>query len=299
MTSEFKVVPIGDIYPDPDQPRKTGFADEDLDGMVQSLASCGLIQTLRVTEDGQGKYMIVSGERRYRAALKAGLMEVPVMISGELSEVERLEIQLVENMLRRDLDVRERAEAIARFTKLHPDQQTAAKRLGLSKGHLSNLLELTDLAPEVAALSSSKVTRDATTLVMTNQLFKKAPEKAAELIAQAKETGKLPRKTVMDALAPHRRKKKKAEEASPVAETTVPAVVADAVGMEPSLPPSVAAASPPPAAEDASEVMVRAPRAKIRRVCKLLRISEDTDYTVVVEKLLDQYLAGAAEAVAA
>lgn len=279
MSCEYRIVPIGDIYPDPDQPRKTGFDEADLVEMAESVKTIGIFQNLRASPDGKGKFKLVCGERRYRSALMAGLMEVPVIIDDDLSDFQRLEIQLAENMLRRDLSIRERAEAIARFTELHPDRQAAAKRLGISNGHLTHLIELTNLAPEVAALSESNVTRDATTLVLANQLIKKAPEAAKVILAQAKQDGKLPRKTIMEALKPHRRPRKKNAGVEEV----------------PPTPPSPQLPTQPVAANEVeeSQVVVRSPsRSKIKRVCALLKIDEQTDPAVVLDQLVDLYLAG-------
>lgn len=254
--------------------------------MVESVKAQGIIQNLRVSPDGKGRFMLVCGERRYRSALLAGVMEVPVVIDDDLSVFQRLEMQLAENMLRRDLSIRERADAVARFTELHPDRQAAAKRLGISNGHLTHLIELTNLAPEVAALSEGNVTRDATTLVLTNQLLKKAPEAAKELLAQAKQDGKLPRKAVMEALKPHRRPRKK-----DLDDATVPAPA--------STPLLVVQNAPANDVEESHTVVRSPPRSKIRRVCTLLKIDEHTDPAVVLDRLVDLYLAGNTEKAAA
>ncbi len=294
-----KTLPIGDLYPDPDQPRKSGMDDEDIADLAASVTAVGVIQTIRVSPDGKGKYKIVSGERRYRAAMKAGLIELPVCIDDDLTDFQRLEIQLAENMLRRDLSIRERADAIARFIKIHPDRQEAAKRLGISNGHLSQLLELTNLTPDVAALSEQKVTRDATTLVLVNQLAKKAPEKAQELIVQARTEGKLSRKAVVEALAPHRRHHRKKGESNAAPATTLqPSLQTN----EPSphlSSPSVVAVAPqsvvreePTGTQDDRPLMRCPPRAKLKKLYSALSIRDDVDPAEVIEQLIDQYLSG-------
>lgn len=305
-----RILPIGDLVPDPEQPRRTGMDDDALAGMTRSVASIGIIQTLRVRADGNGKYLITTGERRYRAALSAGLLEVPVIIDDELTEAQRLEIQLAENMLRADLAPRERAAGLAKFVALHPNQQSAAEQLGITKGHLSQLLELNDLAPEVEALTTSKITRDATTLAMVNQLMKKAPDAGKALLAQAQEDGKLPRKAVVAALAPHRRprKKKTEEDGQGDAGGSTPAA-AEGNGVQgaaaaPTSPPPLASATPAASSGDMfaggeqkeaadERPTVRAPsRAKLKRVCQMLKFDEDTDPAVVIEAIVDQFLTG-------
>lgn len=274
MTVVFKMLPIESLYPDPSQPRKSGLADEDLIEVADSIASRGILQNLRVTADEKGKFMIVCGERRFRAALKAGLSEVPALIDEDLSEADRLEVQLAENILRRDLSITERANAFARFAKIHPDHKTAAKRLGISNGHLSNLLELTNLAPEVAALYDSKVTKDATTLVLANQLIRRSPERARVVLERAKSDGKLSRKAITAELAPYRRRKRKDNtESAPTPETVVDP--AAAAGMH-----------------NDDRPVVKAPSMrKLKLVCSALRLDISTDPGVIIEQLVDQFLA--------
>ena len=170
------------LEPDPLQPRSDA-GDEALSSDLElSVKEVGIMQEIRVEgPNSNGKYRIVYGERRYRAALKAGLEEVPVCICEKLSEQERLELQLAENLHRRDLNIRDRARAFARFVTFFPNQKEAAIRLGISEGRLSELLELNDLKPEVAALAESKVVRDASTLAMLNQLAKRSPEQAPDV----------------------------------------------------------------------------------------------------------------------
>lgn len=286
MTAAFAVLPIGDMYPDPNQPRKTGMDDNDLVDLVGSMKVQGITEVLRVTADGTGRYMIVTGERRYRAALKAGLLEVPAMVSDELSEAERLEIQLAKTILRRNLTIQERADAIARFTAMHPDHKEAARRLGISNGHLSSLLELTNLTPEVAALSDAKVTKDATTLVLANQLMKKAPDVAKAVLARATEDGKLTRKTVADALAPHRRPRKTND-------------LPESCALAAPAPQLASPGSVPRSGTDCVEVLdvddrplVRAPsREKLRKVCAAMRIQPGADPAMILEQLVDRFLA--------
>jgi len=297
MTSTFAVLPIGDIYPDPNQPRTTGMDDADLVDLTASMKVRGVIQILRVTADDKGRYKIIVGERRYRAALKAGLIEIPAMIDEEMTEAERLEIQLTENILRRNLSIQERADAIARFTALHPEHKEAARRLGISNGHLSSLLELQNLTPEVASLSDANVTKDATTLVLANQLMKKAPEIGKAVFAKAVEDGKLPRKVVADALAPYRRPKKK--NASPAEATSSEAMLTPAVAVAVAAAPVVAPPASVPrsgsdgATPDADDrPLVRAPsREKLHKVCAALRIQPGADPAAIFEQLVDHLLA--------
>ena len=121
-------MPIELIHANPNNPRKH-FAEEDLEDLAKSIRDKGLLQPIVVRPRADGEYEIVAGERRWRAAQRAGIHEVPVLIR-ELDDGETLEIALIENIQRADLNPLEEARAYrhaARTVQLHP---AAAGRFG-------------------------------------------------------------------------------------------------------------------------------------------------------------------------
>ena len=142
---------LSNIEPNADQPRKQ-FDDDALAALVASIKTHGVITPLIVTPKDDGKYMIIAGERRYRAANMAGLMSVPVCVR-EYTQIQIDELSLIENIQREDLNPMEVARAIR---KLMDDygytQEQAAERIGKARPTVANLLRLMDLTPEVQKL---------------------------------------------------------------------------------------------------------------------------------------------------
>lgn len=150
-------VAVTEIKADPGQPRRT-FDEELIRELAQSIKQYGILQPLVVTERS-GAYHIVAGERRYRAALVAGLDRVPVLVRS-LEELERLEISLVENVQRVDLNAMEQAVSIARLhEQFNMSYQDIAKRLGKAHTTIVNIVRLLQL-PEFArkALENGRIT---------------------------------------------------------------------------------------------------------------------------------------------
>ncbi len=134
---------IHEIDTNPDQPRRS-FPEESLKQLAESIRSAGILQPILVVPEGD-RYRIVAGERRFRAARIAGLSEVPVIIR-ELSEEEQMEIALIENLQREDLNPIEESEAIrSLMDKCGYTQEQAAKRLGRSRPAIANTLRLLSL----------------------------------------------------------------------------------------------------------------------------------------------------------
>ncbi len=145
-----KSVPIDQIQPNPDQPRRH-FDDEALSDLVDSIRQQGLIQPIVVRRigDSPNSYEIVAGERRWRAAQRARLHEVPVTVK-ELSDMEALEIALVENIHREDLSPLEEADGYRRLMEeFGHTQEVLAKALGKSRSHIANMTRLLTLPSEV------------------------------------------------------------------------------------------------------------------------------------------------------
>lgn len=139
--------PIEDIRPNKDQPRKK-FAVEKLEELAASIREKGIIQPLVVRKMSE-HYELVAGERRWRAAQKAGLLAVPVVIQ-DISDDAALEIALIENIQREDLNAIEQAEAFhSLIEKFHLSQEEMAKRVGKDRSTVANSLRLLKLPPDI------------------------------------------------------------------------------------------------------------------------------------------------------
>lgn len=138
-----RMLPVSSMTPHPGQPRRH-FDEAALQDLAESIATRGLIQPIVVRPHGKD-YQIVAGERRWRAAQRARLHEVPVIVR-ELDEAETLEIALVENIQREDLNAIEEAEAYSKLIGEFGHTQEALGRLvNKSRSHIANLLRLLDL----------------------------------------------------------------------------------------------------------------------------------------------------------
>lgn len=148
-TDGIRVLPIDALAPHPDQPRRH-FDDAALDELAASVASRGLIQPIVVRPHGH-QFQIVAGERRWRAAQRARLHEVPVVVRT-LDDAETLEIALVENIQRQDLNAIEEAQAYQRLAGEYGHTQDALARIvHKSRSHVANLLRLLELPEPVQA----------------------------------------------------------------------------------------------------------------------------------------------------
>ena len=147
-----KTVPIEYLRPNPGQPRKR-FDEGAIDGLVESIRQQGILQPLlvRAHPDDANAYEIVAGERRWRAAQRAQLHEVPVIVK-DLTDTETLEIALIENIHREDLTPLEEAEGYQRLIEEFGHTQDAlAKSVGKSRSHVANMLRLSALPDDVRA----------------------------------------------------------------------------------------------------------------------------------------------------
>jgi ParB family chromosome partitioning protein len=141
------VVRLAEVEPNPTQPRKV-FETEPLEALAESIAQHGIIQPI-VVRPKDGMYMIVTGERRWRAARMAGLSEVPVIII-EADDRKAAELALVENLQRKDLNPVEEARAYADLIEEYSyTQEEIAKKVGRSRSSVTNSLRLLDLPDAV------------------------------------------------------------------------------------------------------------------------------------------------------
>ncbi len=150
LTPASDKLPIEFIIADPKQPRKS-FADEAIEELSASIREKGLLQPIlvRPAPEQRGIYQIVAGERRWRAAQKAQLHEVPVIIR-DLTDAETAEIALVENLQRVDLNPMEEAEAYSHLAEAHARTSNAiAEAVGKSRSHVANMMRLLKLPEKV------------------------------------------------------------------------------------------------------------------------------------------------------
>ncbi|MGB0496710.1 MAG: ParB/RepB/Spo0J family partition protein [Rubricella sp.] len=147
---DLRQIPIEKIAPNPDQPRRH-FAEAELDELASSIRERGVLQPLILRPDpsGAGRFQIVAGERRWRAAQKAKLHELPAIVR-ELDDATVLEIAIIENIQRADLNPVEEARAFRQLMeKFGHTQEKLAEGLGKSRSHIANLLRLLTLPDSV------------------------------------------------------------------------------------------------------------------------------------------------------
>tara|TARA_B100000767_G_scaffold68308_1_gene64854 strand:+ start:258 stop:1118 length:861 start_codon:yes stop_codon:yes gene_type:complete len=144
---------ISNLSRNPFQPRIT-FSESKLEELTNSIKKNGIIQPIavRANKDESGKYQIVAGERRWLAAQRAGLHEIPVNIL-ELSDIESLEVAIVENIHRDDLNPIEEARGYKRLSdEFNYDHESISKLMSKSRSHISNILRLLSLPEDVISM---------------------------------------------------------------------------------------------------------------------------------------------------
>ncbi|OGE81840.1 MAG: hypothetical protein A2826_02560 [Candidatus Doudnabacteria bacterium RIFCSPHIGHO2_01_FULL_43_23] len=153
-----EMVPINKIVANPYQPRKT-FDGQKLAELADSIKFQGIIQPLVLVKTSDG-YEILVGERRYRASMIAGLKEVPAIIRGEMSDRVKLELALIENVQREDLNSIEEARAYARLSdEFNLTQEQIAKKVGKSRPAIANVMRLLNLPAQIQrAVIENKIT---------------------------------------------------------------------------------------------------------------------------------------------
>ncbi len=178
---------IGQIQANPDQPRKH-FDEQSILELAESIKRYGIIQPLVVSPgNASGDYLLVAGERRLRAAQAAGLESVPAIVRTA-KELEQLEIALVENVQRVDLDPIEQAVSIQRLhDQFNISYSDTAKRLGKAETTINNVVRLLQL-PEAArqALQEARITEGHARAILSLKDF---PDKQQELLAMIEQQG--------------------------------------------------------------------------------------------------------------
>jgi ParB family chromosome partitioning protein len=202
--------PIEFIEPNPYQPR-LDFSTDDLEEFVKSVKEKGVITPILVSKTGNG-YRLIAGERRWRAAQKAGLKRIPVVVR-ETTPIESLELALIENIHRKDLNPIEEALAYKKWLEdTDTTQDTLAKKVGKERSTITNLLRLLNLPDSIqrdliegrlsmgharvlAGLKNTKEQEDVRNLILkkelsvrqTEGLLKKKPEKSPKKRSSEKE----------------------------------------------------------------------------------------------------------------
>ncbi len=154
QAGELRELPVGVIKPNPNQPR-TKIDPESLSGLASSIEANGVVQPLLVRPLPDGSYELIAGERRWRAAQAAGLAKVPAVVRDQ-ELAERLQVALIENMVREDLNPVDEARACAALVdELGLSKEDLARRVGRSRPAVSNLIRLLDLPDEALELLES------------------------------------------------------------------------------------------------------------------------------------------------
>jgi ParB family chromosome partitioning protein len=151
---ELRELPVGLVKPNPNQPR-TQFDQQALDALASSIETSGVVQPLLVRPLHDGSYELIAGERRWRAARQAGLDKVPAVVRDS-EQAERLQVALIENMVREDLNPVDEARACAALVdELGLSKEDLALRVGRSRPAVSNLIRLLDLPDEILEMLES------------------------------------------------------------------------------------------------------------------------------------------------
>lgn len=188
-----RAIPIESVAPNPDQPRRH-FKDEDLTDLAASIREKGILQPLIVRPSPRGEpgYQIVAGERRWRAAQIAQLHEVPVIIR-DYSDAEMLEIAIIENVQRADLNPIEEAMGYRQLMdKFGHTQERLGEALGKSRSYIANLLRLLQLPDDVMALvQEGKLTAGHARALITSSQASTLAEQVVAKGLSVRETEKL------------------------------------------------------------------------------------------------------------
>jgi ParB family chromosome partitioning protein len=148
----FAEIRVDRLRPNPQQPRHH-FDRESLEELAASIRLHGVLQPLLVSEEPPDRYLLITGERRWRAARLAGLATVPAVIRERIEDKQQLELALVENLQRRDLTPLEESRAFDHLrTSLGLSQQEIADRVGMERSTVANALRLLKLPAEVQAM---------------------------------------------------------------------------------------------------------------------------------------------------
>ena len=190
-------VPVELLHPNPHNPRKH-FAEEDLESLAKSLKDKGLLQPLVVRPRADGSFEIVAGERRWRASQRAGIHELPVLIR-ELDDRETLEIALIENIQRSDLNALEEARAYRQLMDQYSyTQQQLADSIGKSRSHIANTMRLLSLPEAIQTqIENGKLTAGHARSLVATEYPAEMADQIIKLGLTVREAEELARKNSM------------------------------------------------------------------------------------------------------
>lgn len=179
-----------DIDPDPDQPRRT-FDEGDLSGLAESIAAQGVIQPIVVSvhPTQPGRYMLIAGERRWKAALLADMTMIPAVLRDGIAPADRLAVQLIENLDRTPLDILEESQAVLRLLTTHgKSAREVAESLGKSASWVSVRKKIGDNRAELDLFVTTGVTTDPETLCMIADIRRLDPKLYGEYLLASRLT---------------------------------------------------------------------------------------------------------------
>ena len=191
-----RLVPIEDIDPNPNQPRQSV---GDLSELVASVREKGVLEPILVRPSGK-RFEIIAGERRYRAAMEAGLAELPCVVR-EASDAETMEIALIENLQRKDLHAFEEADGLKVLAESYGyTHEKMAQKLSKSRTSVTETLSLTNMPEDVRELCRLADIQSKSLLLQV--VRQSSPEKMVELIERFQREGLTTRQQVRTALKP-------------------------------------------------------------------------------------------------
>jgi ParB family transcriptional regulator, chromosome partitioning protein len=199
-----RTIPVASIFPNPEQPR-VEFGD--LSELTESIREKGVLEPLLVKPKPDGRFMIIAGERRWRASQLAGLTEVPC-IEMDLDEKSIAEIALIENLQRKDLNIWEEADGLAALaTKFGYTQDEIAKKISKSRTTVTELMTIAKLPPEIREkCAQAKISAKATLLEIARQFDEHAMFETVNRLVTGKSTSGNSGKGAVDANGPSRSK---------------------------------------------------------------------------------------------
>lgn len=276
VVPEFKMIDVAKVVPDTAHPRRQ-YDEAGLKRLADSIAELGVIQPVLVQPaDAEGKYRLIVGERRLRAALLAGEAMIPALVHA-CPPQQTLEVQVFENLgqgVRLPLAPREMAQALKTIARGFESAEAAAERFGQPATWLEQKTAPANLSPKVEALLESGQITSCTTAVQLEKLAQKNEARLDALVAEVERGEKLPKKAVEAALVAEgvKRAKKPAE----------PDAIADVHVARAAEPAAVSPAASPRA--------TRVNPGKVRMVAQILGLDEG-DEAAVLDRLIDEFLA--------
>ncbi len=152
----YKELPIEQVFPNPNQPRKL-FEEKEMSDLLETIQEVGLIEPIVVRFIKEKEYQIIAGERRYRAAIKAGFKKIPSIIK-QANEIQALELGIIENIQRQELNPIEEARAYLLWMESTQEKmEVLARKVGKDRSTIKNLIRLLKLPEEIQILIEKKV----------------------------------------------------------------------------------------------------------------------------------------------